>query len=206
MKYRCLLLFLVLLFVWSCQANKRRKHNKKSSEIRRSNSRSRNESGGNSPASPRESEENARASQTETNQRKRKNRKQRNRSGSDDELDTGSRGSQRVLEERRKEVLRSTMRHMFGFDHMDAPRISQDTTIDVENMEGRKLSHSHKAATRHLLNTLQQESVSRQRFLPDPPDFMLELYRTYSEDKTQTLINSISQGNTVRSFYSVAGK
>ncbi|XP_076825503.1 uncharacterized protein LOC143471053 [Clavelina lepadiformis] len=95
-----------------------------------------------------------------------------------------------------EELLRSTMRHMFGFHHMTSPRtVSESQEADLSSSLGDERASFD--------NPLHQ--VTGGRSLPHPPDFMMELYRTYSEDKSLMLLQSRSQGNTIRSFFSVAG-
>ena len=219
MKYQ-LFLLIIILFVWSCET-KKRKHSQASSGIRSSNSGqtndlssisiSENGSVQNLPDMRPRSTNMRQGRNNKKNEKKQtklsRNSKRQSKSGNERNPNRRKSTFQDAFAlERRKEVLRSTMRHMFGFEHMNAPRVPQATSIDVKDLDNKMLSNSRESISRDLLNSLRHKPSDRHRFLPNPPDFMLELYRTYSEDKSLMQINSKSQGNTIRSFFSVAGK
>ena len=210
------LLILLILCAWSCETKKRRRQNRKNGSKKQLDtgygltSSDRMESG----SSLSDSKIQSKSDNENLRRRKMTSRRNRNRNKSfrkSRRKKGNSKGSRSqavldLLEERRKETLRDTMRHMFGFEHMDSPRISHEPKLDVEKFGFRdSKQQSRESLSRTLFSSLRHDSASRDRFLPNPPDFMLELYRTYSEDKSLMLVKSQSQGDTVRSFFSVAG-
>ena len=205
MRYHILVLF-VMLIVWHCEAKKRRKNSMQILENRRTRTGSRNKEE-NEIHRNSVSVRNQLLQQGENNRQASKARQQQNRSKFNTDVSINDdRDSNVELDERRKEVLRSTMRHMFGFEHMNAPRVPKQNSIAAQNLEEISTSAPpRRSMPRSVTNSLRKKNPGKRRYLPDPPDFMLELYRSYSEDQSLMLINSISQGNTVRSFFSVAG-
>ena len=212
MRYH-LLAFLVLIS-WYAEARKGRKNARNNSEFQRLNlERNEIETEAESWSSSRQFSNSVEVPQSHDIEANglgaNRSKKLRKRKKSRQELNISENNSgnpETLQEEMRKELLRSTMRNMFGFEHMDAPRVTHGASFDIEDdMEERSLSTPQTTAPRNRFDSRHHVDVQRQRYLPDPPDFMLELYRSYSEDKSRMLINSISQGNTVRSFYSVAG-
>lgn len=90
------------------------------------------------------------------------------------------------------DIIRETMIQMFGFDHM--PPRSSCHGFDCSRQAIR-------SASTIPSDTSFENSLNAAQFKPSPPSFMLELYRSYSEDKDLMILHSKSQGNTVRSFF-----
>lgn len=103
---------------------------------------------------------------------------------------------QRVTTQRQNidsnDIIRETMIHMFGFDHMPLR-----SSCDGFGCSGRTTHATPQEAS--------LESLNPPQFIPNPPSFMLELYRNYSGDKDMMILHSRSQGNTVRSFFPSPG-
>uniref|UniRef100_H2Z9U2 TGF-beta family profile domain-containing protein n=1 Tax=Ciona savignyi TaxID=51511 RepID=H2Z9U2_CIOSA len=126
--------------------------------------------------------------------RKRKNKRQKKRKGRKGRKGHKSRkGTKRtseidtILEEPQRELLRNTMIEMFGFDHMVSPRLGR-VPPSVPTFTGPRITE-----------------IEEEQGLPHPPDFMLQLYETFSAERNVLPLQTRSQGNTVRSFFSVAG-
>ena len=194
MRLYMLCIVLLVSFLLSCESKKRQKQSKMQGSNRRSsfdiNLRSSSVSGSRETLFHQDRKRNSREEID-------KRHKQSN---------VNFRDGSRISEEQRKELLRFTMRRMFGFEHMDAPRVPKESDFDVEPSKRGRASLSREEISRSLFSSLQKDSVSSHQFLPNPPDFMLELYRSYSEDKSLMLIHAQNQGNTVRSFFSIAGE
>lgn len=94
------------------------------------------------------------------------------------------------------DIIRETMIQMFGFNHMP-PRSGCDGMDCSSHATHSSSTAAHEESLRNSLNPPQ--------FNPTPPSFMLELYRSYSEDKDLMVLHSKSQGNTVRSFFPSPG-
>nr|CAB3225912.1 BMP3 bone morphogenetic protein 3 [Phallusia mammillata] len=88
----------------------------------------------------------------------------------------GKRGRKRP----QKKVMRDVMRKLFGFDHMIEGKGRLNSVIPIDPAV--------------------EDSGPIQ-----PPEFMLELYQSYKEDSSMMHLKFGSHGNTVRSFFSVAG-
>jgi len=92
-----------------------------------------------------------------------------------------------------KSEMISTMRKMFGFDHMvPTRRFSPADALRRGFAAGHRVKDGSSEASNGI-PTLQ------------PPEFMVELYRSFSADKNHMHLHFGSQGNTVRSFFSIAG-
>lgn len=206
-----LVFILLLLCIWSCETKKRRRQNRIYGENQELESS--NDSGFGLTSFGQEERNPSLLKTRSSSQHVRGEKSRKNNSRSNKKRNKKSKKNKRkqqnvsnLQEEKRKEILRNTMRHMFGFEHMDTPRGTDDTELDVEDL-GSKVSaqESRDALSRTLFSSLRHDSMVRSRDLPNPPDFMLELYRTYSKETSLSLVKFQSQGDTVRSFFSVAG-
>lgn len=93
------------------------------------------------------------------------------------------------------DILRETMIHMFGFKHMP-------TKQNCAGLDCSRRSGGGQSIPKGVDIALDGNPSSAEAgFKPNPPSFMLELYRSYTEDKDLMMLHSKSQGNTVRSFY-----
>nr|NP_001071987.1 transforming growth factor beta superfamily signaling ligand precursor [Ciona intestinalis]BAE06332.1 transforming growth factor beta superfamily signaling ligand [Ciona intestinalis] len=136
-------------------------------------------------------EETALPTTTDARKRKRKNKRQRKRKQRNRRKGKKLRkfaeetaSTDLFSDEVQKELLRNTVSEMFGFDHMTSPRPGQ---------------------TRSSVPETRVTDIELEQGLPHPPDFMLQLYKTFSADRDPVMLPSRTQGNTVRSFFSVAG-
>ncbi|XP_039273811.2 uncharacterized protein LOC120347787 isoform X1 [Styela clava] len=125
--------------------------------------------------------------------RREKGNKRNGRKRKDNELNRGG-------ETDINEVLRNTMRHMFGFDHIPVTTLPpvdakpRTAYVDLDLTD----SHTDYVNKKDIKSSWLDQNED---MMPQPPDFMLELYRTYSRDNNLMMLHSISQGNTVRSFF-----
>lgn len=107
--------------------------------------------------------------------------------------------------EDQKEILRSTMRYMFGFDHMLTTPEMVKQKIVAENVGGKSDGPNSGEATKLKGQNGKEDEKLEALDLPEPPDFMLELYETYSKDNNLMMLHSRSQGDTIRSFFPSPG-
>jgi len=95
-----------------------------------------------------------------------------------------------------KDMMRLAMQKMFGFDQGSQGVSSTQSPTDVTTSEADASQNTDQTIVQE--NTLTRANLSSTL---SPPDFMLDLHRVYTQDKSFMLSQSKIQGDTIRSFF-----